>query len=178
MFRWFRQSVPSGLTTALLITAVGTAAAHEKGILRPATREFPVGGTVRIAGEKFTQRSTLDLIIAGTHGRFRLTQVRTDSTGGFTAEVDVPANATQGAYRLLAIAADGDEVATLEIAVIAPLATTEPMEEHGEHDGTPSGEPLSLQRARSGPVTGGTAAAIGIALVLAAVLLRRQPDKV
>lgn len=173
MFRWLRRPTPAGIAIALLVAVVGTTVAHEKGVLRLATREFPAGGTVRIAGEKFTPRAALDLVIIGTRGRLDLIEVHTDSSGAFTVDVVVPRQAAEGAYRLLAIASDGDEVAAVDVVVVASIIAPESVTGVADHVGTPSADPLVLERARSSLVTGGTIAVIGIALVLGLALLRR-----
>lgn len=168
------------LAGALLATPE-RAEAHEKGVLRLVTREFPVGGTVRIAGEKFARGATLRLLLVGTRGRIELGRVRVDLAGRFADDLALAADLGAGAYRLVAIATDGDEVASAEVSVVQPAAAPScplclaPGSTLAGHLAPPSGEPLSLLRAHSGAVTGGAAATIVVALAVAAVLLRRRP---
>jgi len=73
-----------------------------------------------------------------------LDTVRTDSAGAFAALVLVPAVATPGAYRLVAVADDGDEVATLDVTVVAaaPAADHARMVHH-DHTTAPEEPPRS-----------------------------------
>ncbi len=157
------------------------AEAHEKGVLRLVTREFPVGGSFRLAGEKFARGATLRLLLVGTQGRVELGRVRADSAGRFAGDLEVAAGLAAGAYRLVAIATDGDEVASTDVSVVPPAAAPScplcraPGSNLAGHLAPPSGEPLALLRARSGAVTGGAAATIVVALLAAAVLLRFRP---
>jgi hypothetical protein len=159
------------------LALAGPAAAHEVGVLRPSTTQFAPGGTVRIAGERFTKEATLALVLIGTRGRLSLGTVQTDSTGRFTTEVVVPREAVEGSYRLVAFAADGDRVAGLDVTVVAATAGAA-ADEHAEHHAEappPTAEPLQLDRARSGAVTGGAIAVIALGIGLGLFLLRRRP---
>ncbi len=169
--QWFRQVVP--IVGALFITLPpGAPSAHEEGVLKPDRREFAPGDSVAVAGQKFSKRAELRLLLAGVHGRIELATVRTDTAGAFIATVRVPADAAPGAYRLIALATDDDEVATLDVTVVPAAAAAE----HAAHDKTeaePSHEPLELDRARHPLVTGGALVTIGLAFVFGVVLLRR-----
>jgi len=163
----------------LLAVAVATAWAHEKGILKPATRTLTAGDTLALAGEKLPKLGRITVRLVGVGGRMALDTVRTDSAGAFAALVLVPAAATPGAYRLVAVADDGDEVATLDVTVVAagPAADHARMVHHDDTTAPeePSAEPLMLDRARSPVVTWTAVGAIVLALVLGGMLLRRPP---
>jgi len=168
------------LGLALLVAGATIAAAHEKGVLKLARREFPAGDTLRLAGEKFSRNGRLTLSLVGTGGRTVLGDVQTDGGGAFGAGLLVPGNVTPGPYRLVAVAEDGDEVAGLDVAVTAPAAAETSVShagmahETGAGEMTPSAQPLQLKRARSGAVTGSAIAGIVFALALAGVLLRNS----
>ena len=163
----------------LLTIAVATAWAHEKGILKPATRTLTAGDTLAVAGEKLPKRERITLRLVGVGGRIALDTVQADSAGAFAARVLVPASVPPGAYRLVAVADDGDEVATLDVTVVAAApATDHAAMDHPDEAvaaAEPSADPLALDRARSAAVTGSTVAAIVLAVVLGGVLLRRPP---
>lgn len=165
--------LPAVMLLAILTSPV-PAAAHEKGVLRPATRELAAGDTLAVSGEHFTESAALELLLVGPRGRLPLGTVRTDSMGTFTARLMVPLEAGAGAYRLVAVAADGDEVAAVDVAVLparaaGPAPAAVPIVEE------PSAEPLALDRARSPLVTGAVLAAAVAAALLGVSLLRRRP---
>ena len=158
-----------------LAVATSLAAVHEEGVLKLASRALVAGDSLPVKGEKFTKRSPLTLALAGMAGRLSLGTLQTDSTGALTAIVLVPRDAAAGSYRLVAIAEDGDEVASLDVTVSAAAATDHaamPSHEGMEMD-EPSSEPLALDRARSPLVTWSVVTGIGLAVVGGVVLLRR-----
>jgi len=126
----------------------------------------------------------LRLLLVGVAGRFQLGEVTADGVGGFAESLEVPANLALGAYRLVAIATDDDEVASLNVELLAAAPDADEEHEHageanhpddGEHTDAaePTDEPLSLDRAGSPLVTGGAVVAILLALVTGGLLLRR-----
>lgn len=164
----------AALLALIALTAGAPLHAHEKGVLTPASRELTPGDSLRIAGADFTARTSLTLALVGVQGSVRLGEVRTDSLGAFDATVFVPAPTAAGTYRLVATASDGDEVATVDVVVSAPLATHAP-DAHVTAPAMvmPTGEPLPLDRARSPMMTGTVVAGIVLALAAGAALLRR-----
>lgn len=167
------------LVLGLLVAAAATAWAHEKGVLTPATRTPTAGDTLAIAGAKFTKRTSLSLTLVGIGGRIALDTVRADSAGGFSVRVLVPGDAAPGAYRLVAVATDGDEVAAVDVTVVAAAPATDHAA-MGHPEGATAGpaataEPLRLSRARSAAVTWSAVGGIVLALALGGVLLRRPP---
>jgi hypothetical protein len=167
-----RGSVALGLLVILGGWAPFTVA-HDKGVLKLANRRLVAGGSVQLVGEKFPKASKLVLLISGAAGRTQLAEVRTDTTGAFRAAPLMPAHLAPGAYRLVVLADDGDEVAGVDVEVVAAVADQHPAG-HGEGSPEPSAEPLALERARSPWVTGG-AWAVVIATFAAGGLLLRRP---
>jgi len=163
----------------LLAVAVATAWAHEKGILKPATRTLTAGDTLAVAGEKLPKRERITLRLVGVGDRIALDTVQADSAGAFAVRVLVPGSVPPGPYRLVAVAEDGDEVAALDVTVVAaaPAADHAAMDHPDEVTaaGEPSAEPLVLDRARSAAVTWSAVGAIVLALGLGGALLRRPP---
>src|SRR6266545_5518636 len=114
--------VMAAAVLAVAVLAPGGLVAHGKGILKLASRELAAGDSVRLSGEKLPKRAALGVFLIGVGGRTRLTEVQTDSTGAFAGAVLVPHDLAPGAYRLVAVASDGDEVGTLDVTVGAARA--------------------------------------------------------
>ncbi|MGH7751772.1 MAG: hypothetical protein ACREN5_03060, partial [Gemmatimonadales bacterium] len=67
------------------------------------------GDSLRLSGAKFTKQTGLRLALVGLEGRIELGTVRIDAAGAFQTTLLVPATASPGQYRLIAVATDGDE---------------------------------------------------------------------
>ncbi len=174
----FVRIVSVAIVAATLVLAVVTRlSAHEHGTLRLASKTFRAGDSLRIDGTKFTKRDAVTLALVGVSGRVPLGEAPTDSTGKFTRDFLVPPATRAGAYRLVAEAIDGDEVASLDVVVQAASAAA-PMEGmHGSagHEGMqmgPTGEPLRLVRATNRAVTGAAILSIIACAFAGAILLR------
>ena len=190
---WTRHVLTASAVAALVAAAPAVAVAngamaHPEGTLKLASRQLVSGSTVLIRGEMFAERGKLQLLLVSVAGRFQLGEVTADSVGGFAESLEVPANLALGAYRLVAIATDEDEVASLNVELLAAAPEADEENEHagagagaanhsedGEHAeaAAPTDEPLSLDRAGSPLVTGGAVVAILLALVTGGLLLRR-----
>ncbi len=96
---------------------------HPEGTLKLAKRQLVAGSTVPIRGEMFAEHGKLELLLVGVAGRFHLGDVTTDSVGGFAESFDIPADIVLGTYRLVAIATDDDEVASLNVELLAESPT-------------------------------------------------------
>ncbi len=154
-------------------SAVGPASAlHPEGTLKLADRRLVPGSAVRVGGEKFARGGTLELVLVGVAGRMSLRDATADSVGGFSVAVEVPADLALGSYRLVAVAPDGDDVATLNVELVAPTEEETAAEARREAP-VATAEPLALDRATSPWVTGGAVAGILIALVAGGVLIRQ-----
>ena len=156
---------------AVLAVLVSVAAVHGKGVLKLADRRLVGGDTVDVSGEKFLKASSLVMLLVGTAGRTRLGEVRTDSGGLFRATPVLSADLLVGAYRLVVLASDGDEVGALDEVV--PATAPRRALEAADGSAEPSAQPLALERARSPWVMGGTLAVILVAAVVGGLLLRR-----
>ncbi len=170
-FHHVALSMALASTGALLAATSDALNAHEKGVLKLASRQLVVADSARVVGEKFARRSTVVLFLSGVRGRIRLQEVHADTGGAFAAMLHVPSDIAPGGYRLIAIASDGDEVASLDVAVVSarPAVSTA-----SHHEGEmPSAVGLALPRARSPWVTGGVVLAIALSLIGGAWLLRR-----
>ncbi len=189
---WPGRAFAVGSLVAVIASIPATAIAadalrHPEGTLKLAERQLVAGSTVPIRGEQFADHGKLELLLVGVAGRFRLGDVTADSVGGFAKSFDIPADIELGTYRLVAIATDDDEVASLNVEVLAavPDPDEEPghaesagHSEDGEHieNAEPTDEPLTLDRAGSPWVRGGAVVGIIIALVGGGLLLRKSQE--
>ncbi len=167
------------MLAAAVVALVGApehAAAHERGVLRLPTRQLVVGDSVRVVGEKFGRGTALTLALVGIDGRVTLGEVRSDTAGAFARFVEIPADIRPGAYRLVAIASDDDEVATLDVTVSPPRSLSVAAADGDAHTTEPTAEPLELERARHPIVSGGAVAVIVLALLVGGALLRRPKE--
>jgi hypothetical protein len=170
---WKRLSAAAGLVVVLLSLLAPQIDAHEKGVLKLTTRRLMPGDSVAITGEHFGRRASLKILLVGTAGRRPLAEIRTDSLGALRWTLTLPADVAPGSYRVVAIAADGDEVASVDVSVVARASA--PMSSHVHEESAPTARPLALVRARSPMVTGGALAIIALTLVTGIMLLRRSP---
>lgn len=139
--------------------------AHEGGVLRVSPRAAAPGDTLSVVGEQFARGGRVRLVLAGTEGRWSLLEATTDTAGRFAQPVRLPVGLADGAYRLVAIAPDGDEITGVDLVVAARAA------------GSPGAEPspgghghLDLPRARH-PIVTGLALAVVLGSVVAAIPL-------
>ena len=170
---WKRTSVATGLAVILLSLLAPQIDAHEKGVLKLATRRLVSGDSVEATGQRFSRRATLRIELVGIAGRTRLDEVCTDPLGAFRRALVVPANLSPGSYRVVVVVADGDEVASVDVSLV-PRASA-PMSSHVHEENAPTARPLALARARSPLVTGGALAIIALTFVTGVTLLRRSP---
>ncbi len=171
--RWIGIAVVFAAVAVWPASQLAVAAAHEEGTLKLADRRLAPGTSIQIMGEKFARGSRLKLALVGVAGRFELGEVETDTAGAFTKSFDLATDLTAGSYRLVAIAPDGDEAASLTVEV---LVAAQPAEEASMPNAgrPPTAEPLALDRAGSPWVTGGAVVGIIFAFVLGGFLLRRS----
>lgn len=111
---------------------------HPQGTLKLADRKLVPGSTVTKGGEKSAGGGQLEIVLVGLAGRFRLGDVTPDSVGEFTQSFAIPADLDVGAYRLVAIATDEDEVASLNVELLA--APLDADKEHGHAEGASPSE--------------------------------------
>lgn len=160
------------IVMGVALAVPATAHAHDEGILKLVSRTLVVGDSIAVMGTKFSKRTSLRLVVVGLGGRFELPEATTDSAGSFTLQVLIPANAPIGAYRLVALADDGDEAAALDVALIANGASSDSVMD--VPTAAPTDQPLALERATSPLVTWGAVGIVLIALGLGTSLLRER----
>lgn len=112
-----RSAVTVAAAAALLFTANATAFAHGGGVIRLASKQVAVGGTLVLTGEKLEKNSDLKLELRGTLDNYPVGEVRTDTAGRFKMSIVLPPHVPAGSYMLAAIAADGDVAARTDLVV-------------------------------------------------------------
>jgi hypothetical protein len=154
---------------------------HGEGQLKLDNNKLTPGMAVHLTGAKFAKNDPLDVLLAGPSGRVQLKHILTDSTGAFHDFIVVPDGLAPGAYRIVLVASDDDEVAQADVQVLAGSggdgkpADMAGMAGHDmSHMGGASAEPLALPRARSPWVTGGAFATIVLALAIGAAAVLRS----
>ena len=155
---WKRTRLVAGLAIAFLALLAPQINAHEKGVLKLATRQLVPGDSVEATGQRFSRRASLTIELAGIAGQTRLAEIRTDSLGAFR--------------RALVVPADGDEVASVDVSVVARASA--PLSSHVHEENAPTARPLDLARAGSPLVTGGAVVIIALTFVTGVMLLRRS----
>ncbi len=137
------------LTTSLAHASAGPAEAHEEGVLTVASPSAAAGSALAVSGEHFSGSTSFRLLLKGALREYELGTIDSDTAGAFTREIVIPADVRPGAYRLVAVAPDGDEAAEVDLEV----------EEESGGDATGSGarsmtqpraDELSIERSYSG----------------------------
>lgn len=108
------------LVSLVLLGAIGfPALAHEKGSIRLASKQVPVGGEVVLRGARLPKNATVQLQLRGTLETFPLGEVRVDASGAAQARIALPAEARRGAYKVVVVAPDGDVAAEADLIIVA-----------------------------------------------------------
>lgn len=163
---------------ALLTVGVSDAMAHGEATLKSSSDAVAAGGTITVDGADFEPGEEHRLILRGPLDDHELTTVTARADSTFHLEVTIPAGTRSGQYRLVALAPDGDAVASLDLAVTSPETPAEAMapaedavpETHGTEA---SPDEIRIERSRSGVEWGIIGLLIGLAGGLGLGLLRR-----
>jgi hypothetical protein len=118
------------MTRALLVLGwvvvlAAPAFAHEKGVIRLGSESIGAGGELEVRGEKLPKNAVVRLELRGTLETFTLGNFRTDAAGAFRDRLTLPAEAGAGAYAVVALAPDGDEVARADLVIVPALTPVE-----------------------------------------------------
>ncbi|MBI4538272.1 MAG: hypothetical protein HY704_02010 [Gemmatimonadetes bacterium] len=168
---------------ALLFAAVpATGWAHGEGVLKSSGSSAAAGSSLPVQGSSFERGVHLRLVLVGALEEYALGEATADSAGAFALEVRVPREAKTGQYRLVAVAPDGDRVATLDLMVTEAGADaggpeSEPASEqhagHEEVQAAARADEMPMERPWSGAEWGVIGLLIGLAGGLGIALLRR-----
>lgn len=107
------------LAVAATLVAPEPVAAHEEAVLEASASVMAVDGTLELFGSDFTADEEFRLVLEGALESHELTEVTADSAGRFELDLELPPEVREGRYQIVAIAPDGDEVARLDLNVVA-----------------------------------------------------------
>lgn len=143
---------------AVLLTAVVPLAwVHPEAVLESDRTTVDAGGALPLRGSQFGENGTYALRLLGTFDDYDLGEAKSDGDGRFAMEVVVPVDVRPGAYRVIAVASDGDVLARLAMSVHA-AAMAMGGEEHAETSDRDMadmahqarGDEIRIERDRSG----------------------------
>lgn len=110
------------LVTGLTLIVVSPAYPHGEGVIRLASRQVAIGGTIALTGEKLGNNADLRLELRGILDNYPVARIRTDAKGRVSASVTIPPAVPVGSYTLVVIADDGDVAARTDLSVGAAAA--------------------------------------------------------
>lgn len=155
-------------------------AAHGDATLESSAASVRVGEALALSGSLFVPGEAHRLVLRGTMSEYELGEVTAGSDSTFTRRLSIPADVRPGQYRLVAIAPDGDEVATLDLPVLAAERSSGSgaAAATGDETGSPAGtearaDEIEIQRSRAGLEWGVIGLVIGLAGGLGLGLIRR-----
>ena len=96
--------------------------AHEEGVVKLSAKQVEPGGGLGLGGEKMPKAATIKLELRGTLVTLSLGELKTDTAGVFVTNIVVPETAKPGNYKLVVVAADGDVLASADLAIRAVVA--------------------------------------------------------
>jgi len=172
------------LATIATMSLLG-AAIHPEATLRSSVSSVQAGGNMPLEGAEFLPAQKVILALQGAFNEYDLPEVQASEGGTFSVQMQIPSQARPGAYRLVAIADDGDVVASLDLTIEPAAAGGMGMAEM-DHSGAAAGaammggmavaaraDDLPIERSRSGMEWGviglliGLGAGFGVALLWA-----------
>lgn len=172
-----------GILAFLAFLALGPAeaAAHGDATLEGPDGTVGAGQGITLSGAGFAPGESHRLVLRGTLDDYELGTATAGADSTFTVELAVPAGARPGQYRVVALAPDGDEVATLDLPVTAARETAEEADA-GASGSTSSGrsgpearaDEIVIERSRAGIEWGVIGLVIGLAGGLGVGLFRRS----
>lgn len=146
-------------SSKLWLVALGAAlagTAHGAGRLILPEKSVAVGDTLRVRGAGFAP-GTVTLTLRGALDAHDVGSVTIGSDSAFALAWAVGRHVKPGAYRLIAVADDGDEITRVDLAITEPGPESEPATEalpeaHAGHGagGEARADAMSLERRRSG----------------------------
>lgn len=106
-----------GLAVGLTLVLASPAYPHGGGVIRLASKQVAVGGTIALTGRKLEKNADLKLELRGILDNYPAGRIHSDVKGNVSAMVTIPPAIPVGVYTLVAIAEDGDVAARTELSV-------------------------------------------------------------
>lgn len=153
---------------ALLLMGAPQAIAHEEAVLKTSQSSVAAGATVTLDGSDFGADATYQLRLVGALNEYELHDATADAEGAFSIVIEIPRTVRAGQYKMIAVAPDGDTVASLDLTILQASHEEEAAPQVAE-----AGD-LPIERSRSGAEWGAIGLAIGLAAGLGISLLRRS----
>ncbi len=170
-----------GNVGSLAVVAVLMAAVHG-AVLKSALESVEAGQVLPLVGADFHEGMTVSLVLVGVFDEHPLGEATANDEGGFTIDLEIPADARPGAYQVVAFEPSGERATALDITVLAasaPAMTEHSPEEaagHNEAETSPArADQMIIERSMSGAGWGVVGLIIGLAGGLGIVLLRGAP---
>lgn len=126
-------------------------AAHGQGRLVLPHATVAAGDTLHVRGEQFAP-GRVALRMRGALATYELPGADVGADSSFAVAWAVPADARLGAYRLVAIADDGDEITRVALTITEPAPAAEEPAPHAKHAADPAGSEASVARAGELPL--------------------------
>lgn len=164
---------------ALLLSAPSELAAHGEAALESSVASVPAGGSVTLSGSLFVPGESHRLVLRGTLEDHELGEVTAAGDSTFSRTFEIPVDVRPGQYRVVAIAPDGDEVANLDLPVLAAERTASASDGSGAAGDAPPtpqarADEIEIERSRAGLEWGVIGVVIGLAGGLGLGLVRRS----
>lgn len=165
---------------AALAFAPSNVLAHEEAVLRSTRSSVAAGDTLPVGGADFSPGVTYALRLVGALREFELRSFEGGADGRVELIIPIPRGVSPGDYKLVAIAPDGDRVASLDLTVLEPPAVHGDTANAGSDPGhaemekeARAGE-MRIERSRSGAEWGAIGLIIGLAAGVGFMLIRRS----
>lgn len=147
--------------------------AHDEAVIESARSSVPAGDVLTLTGKDFTAGESYALRLLGALSEYDLGEVEPEEDGTFELELSIPVAVSAGAYQLVAVAGDGDEVARMDLHVLAPNTMADD-QAGAAHEGSGArSDDIRIERDRSGLEWGAIGLLVGLAGGLGVGLLRR-----
>jgi len=176
-----RTTRTAATVLALLALVTAEAAAHGEATLKSPVKSVAAGASLTLDGDDFEPGESQRLLLKGALRDYELGTASASADSTFSLQVVVPGDVRPGQYRVVAMAPDGDEVATLDMTVTAASSAAD--EGHEHMDPAPGGsghasaearaDDIVVERNRSGVEWGLIGLIIGLAGGLGVGLLAR-----
>lgn len=114
-----RRGIALTISFLLAVAMGGDLYAHGEGVLKASTSSVQAGAALSISGSEFEKGERYRLVLRGALRDYDLASASADANGAFQLNLKIPAEARPGTYQLTAIAADGDQAASLDLVVEA-----------------------------------------------------------